>query len=88
MKNTPNYYSSLTDKFPTFIPSPYINQIDMDLHRTFPDDPFFKVEDNLLKLRNILLAYSRRNTRIGYCQGFNFLVGRLIKIFSKEVKSI
>jgi len=36
-------------------------------------------------MKNILLAYSRRNISIGYCQGFNFIVGRLLKIFEKEV---
>jgi hypothetical protein len=57
----------------------------MDVMRTFPDDPFFREEENLIKLKRILLAYSRRNVSIGYCQGFNFLVGRLIKIYHKEV---
>lgn len=57
----------------------------MDVMRTFPDDPFFKEEKNLKTLKNILLAYSRRNLSVGYCQGFNFIVGRLIKIFKNEV---
>jgi hypothetical protein len=35
-------------------------------------------------LKNVLLAYSRRNISIGYCQGFNFIVGRLLKVFNNE----
>jgi hypothetical protein len=58
----------------------------MDLHRTFPGDPYFEKEENIIKLKNILLAYSRRNISIGYCQGFNFIVGRLLKVYDSEVK--
>ena len=87
MLNNKEYYKNITEFFPEVIPCPYENQIDMDLHRTFPDDPFFKKEENIKKLRNILIAYSRRSISVGYCQGFNFIVGRLLKIFSNEVKS-
>jgi hypothetical protein len=86
MINNPNYYHNLSSLFPDYIPSPYENQIDMDLYRTFPDDPFFRDENNIKRLKNILLAYSRRNISIGYCQGFNFIVGRLLKLYNKEVK--
>jgi hypothetical protein len=86
MINNKDYYKNLTEFFPEFIPCPFENQIEVDLHRTFPDDPFFKKEENVNKLRNILVAYSRRNIGIGYCQGFNFIVGRLLKIFPNEVK--
>lgn len=85
MLNNKNYYKNLTENFPEFIPSPYENQIDLDVTRTFPDDNFFQEENNLKKLKNILLAYSRRNIIIGYCQGFNFIVGRLIKVYPNEV---
>ena len=85
MLQNKDYYLNLSRKFPESIPSPYQNQIEMDLHRTFPQDPFFHREENINKLRNVLLAYSRRNISIGYCQGFNFIVGRLLKIFESEV---
>jgi len=45
----------------------------------------FKLPETIRKLKNILLAYSRRNISIGYCQGFNFIVGRLLKIYTNEV---
>ncbi len=64
----------------------YINYLLVqDVRRTFPDDPMFRKEDVLHKLKNVLLAYSRRNITIGYCQGFNFIVGRLLKIYTEEV---
>ena len=41
--------------------------------------------DNFLqKMKNILLCYSTRNTTIGYCQGMNFLVARLLLIVEDE----
>ena len=38
----------------------------------------------LTKLKNILICYSIRNTSIGYCQGMNFIVGRLLLIMDNE----
>ena len=43
------------------------------------------MEKNFLeKLKNILICYSIRNTSIGYCQGMNFIVGRLLLIMDNE----
>ena len=47
---------------------------------------FYKKEENLQKLKNILSCYSIRNASIGYCQGFNFIAGRLLEILEDEVK--
>jgi hypothetical protein len=55
------------------------------LERTFPLDPFFQDQRNIIKLKNILLAYSRRNSTIGYCQGFNFIAGKILKNCEDEV---
>jgi hypothetical protein len=80
-----NYYAGLIKNYPDNILSPYENLINLDLERTFPADPFFQDEKNLKKLKNILLAFSRRESTIGYCQGFNFIVGKILKIFEDEV---
>lgn len=85
MLNNPGYYKNLSHNYPEYIPSPFEDQIDMDLLRTYPDDPFFKIENNITKLKNVLLAYSRRSLAVGYCQGFNFIVGKLLKIYCNEV---
>lgn len=69
------------------MPSPYTNQIEVDLKRTFSDsnNNINLKEQNIEKLRNILLAFSRRNVSIGYVQGFNFIVGKLLMLFDSEV---
>ena len=85
MEFNKNYYSDLVDNYPDNIASPYLNQICLDLDRTFPQDPFFQEQNNLNKLKNILLAFSRRETTIGYCQGFNFIVGKILKVCENEV---
>ena len=85
MKNNPDYYKNLTKNFPKEIVSPFEKIIKLDLHRTFPKDNFFKDQKNLKKMKNVLLAYSRRNVSLGYCQGFNFIVGRLLKVLNNEV---
>ena len=38
----------------------------------------------LERLKNILMCYSIRNTSVGYCQGMNFIVGRLLLIMDNE----
>ena len=61
-------------------------QIEIDLKRTFPEDNFFHEKETINKLRNILLTYSKRNLSIGYVQGFNFIVGRMLKFITNEEK--
>jgi hypothetical protein len=36
------------------------------------------------KMRRVLLGYSRRNGYLGYCQGMNFIVAKLIRLFEDE----
>ena len=79
------YYYNLLNKFPENIPTPFENQIDLDLGRTYPHDPYFKDKNNIKKLKNILVAFTRREATIGYCQGFNFIVGKILKICDNEV---
>ncbi|POY75796.1 hypothetical protein BMF94_1109 [Rhodotorula taiwanensis] len=48
-------------------------------HRTFPTNVFFAGNGpGVAKLRNVLVAYSRRDTKVGYCQGMNNLVATLL----------
>ncbi len=81
----PNYYNNLLNNYPENIPSPFEAQIYLDLGRTYPNDSFFTEKENIKKLKNILIAVSRRETTIGYCQGFNFIVGKILKICGNEV---
>lgn len=84
MKNNKNYYKSLLESFPPDKKTPTENLIPMDITRTFPKKAFFKDKQNLEKLQNILTAITRRNVDIGYCQGFNFIVGKILMLTEDE----
>lgn len=88
MLNFPNYYDNILNNYPNYIPSIYEQTIEKDLNRTFPDEEFYQKKDNIEKLKNILIAFSRRNSSIGYIQGFNFIVGRILEIVENEVSYI
>ena len=68
------------------MPCPSERQIDLDLKRTFPNEKEVMADNFLQKMKNILLCYSTRNTTVGYCQGMNFLVARLLLIMEDEEK--
>jgi hypothetical protein len=57
----------------------------LDLERTFPNKPFFQNKKNIIKLKSILLAFSRRNSTIGYSQGFNFIARKILEVCEDEV---
>ena len=80
----PGYYHNIIYEYPDYIPSKYKTIIEADLDRTCPTEDFFKKPENRKKLSNVLIAYSRRNCKIGYCQGFNFIVAKLLQIFEEE----
>lgn len=63
---------------------PCANQIELDLKRTFPDDAKCMEEAFLSKLRNVLTCFSIRNSSIGYCQGMNFIAGKLLRVIDNE----
>ena len=86
MLEHPNYYNYLLKYYPKEIELQNEHQIEIDLKRTFPEDDFFHNEEIINKLRNILSTYSKRNLSIGYVQGFNFIVGRILKYISNEEK--
>ena len=84
LEENKNYYKNLLElskKIPCF----YESQILKDIPRTKPEilkkNPSFKE-----KMRNILVCYSIRNNSIGYCQGFNFIIVRLLEVLQNEVK--
>ena len=79
LKENKNYYRNLKN-LPMSYPNPSFNQIELDLRRTFTELKISKSEKLIVKLRNVLTTYTKRNPTIGYCQGMNFLVGRLLKV--------
>lgn len=78
-----NYYYILRDHNIDY-PNPCFNQIELDLKRTFPNDPPEHVEKYIGSLRNVLTTFVKRNPTIGYCQGMNFIVGNLLKHLNEE----
>ena len=83
IKSNPSYYKNLL-KLSKEVPSLYSNDIEKDLDRT--DFEFLSKNTNYRDmLNNVLVCYSIRNSSIGYCQGFNFIVLRLLKITKSEV---
>lgn len=62
-----------------------VRQIDADLHRTIsPAGGLAWTEMRTAMMRRILIAYSMHNPKLGYCQGLNFIVARLLQFVSEE----
>ncbi|EEB10878.1 gh regulated tbc protein-1, putative [Pediculus humanus corporis] len=75
------YYSLLKQDLNTEI----VDAIKLDLHRTFPNNIFFKrPEFCQTQLFNILVAYAHHNPKIGYCQGLNYVAGLLLLVTKNE----
>lgn len=58
-------------------------QIDRDLHRTFPGHPAL-TEPFCQRIKNVLLAYSARNPEVAYCQGMNFVTAAILLFVEEE----
>jgi hypothetical protein len=82
----PTYYDTILHHYPENpLSEKNENQIYLDIYRTFPEDENFRKE-KIESLKNVLTAYSRRNCSLGYCQGFNYIVGKLLKVVKEEEK--
>ncbi|KAL4797960.1 hypothetical protein BDV19DRAFT_357663 [Aspergillus venezuelensis] len=77
----PGYYDDLVKGVGGSEPDASVMaQIDMDINRTLTDNVFFRKGPGVEKLKEVLLAYSRRNPEVGYCQGMNLIAGSLLLI--------
>ena len=77
----PGYYDELLRGVDGTEPdASVVAQIDMDIHRTLTDNVFFRKGPGVAKLKEVLLAYSRRNSEVGYCQGMNLIAASLLLI--------
>ncbi|KAF8193339.1 GTPase activating rab protein [Pholiota molesta] len=60
-------------------------EIEKDVGRTMPLNIFFGGDGaGVDKLRRVLLAYSRRNPAVGYCQGMNLITSTLLLVHADE----
>lgn len=76
----PGYYDDLVAQSPDEDDPTVVGQIQMDIHRTLTDNIFFREGPGVQKLNEVLLAYSRRNHEVGYCQGMNLITANLLLI--------
>ncbi|KAK6117818.1 hypothetical protein DH2020_048445 [Rehmannia glutinosa] len=59
-------------------------QIDHDLPRTFPGHPWLDTPEGHAALRRVLVAYSFRDSDVGYCQGLNYVAALLLLVMKTE----
>ena len=84
MSDNVGYYGQLL-RWKGRMETQFSAQIDKDLERTYPEEGFLTNSGAMQSLRNVLVAYSWRNPSVGYCQGMNFIAGRLLSFgFSEE----
>lgn len=56
-----------------------LHQIEIDLSRTYPDEPYFSApSEGRGVLRRLLTAYSNYDPAMGYVQGMNFIAAALL----------
>ena len=83
----PNYYKFITEKYPiNKISLREEIEIEKDIKRSFPEEEFFRNENNLKKFRNVLNSYFKRNLS-GYTQGCNLIMGRILENVKDDEKS-
>ncbi|CAM6078912.1 unnamed protein product [Sphagnum tenellum] len=78
-----SYYQDLTQAVKGRV-TPATRQIDHDLGRTFPTHAWIDSADGRAALRRLLVAYSFRDSRVGYCQGMNFVAAMLLLVMKTE----
>ncbi|KAI9744889.1 MAG: hypothetical protein M1818_001814 [Claussenomyces sp. TS43310] len=76
----PGYYDELVARHTGEDDPVVVSQIQMDINRTLTDNIFFRRGAGVAKLNEVLLAYSRRNKEVGYCQGMNLITACLLLI--------
>jgi hypothetical protein len=76
----PGYYEDLVARQEEDDDPAIVAQIQMDINRTLTDNIFFRKGPGVTKLNEVLLAYSRRNAEVGYCQGMNLITACLLLI--------
>lgn len=79
----PDYYEVLLENA-QIRQSPLLKDIEKDLHRTFPDHPFFSTVEGVGSLRRVLWAFTEYSPKVGYCQSMNFIAALLLFFMTEE----
>ncbi|KAF4119526.1 small G protein signaling modulator 3 [Geosmithia morbida] len=74
----PGQYDDLVSQSGSADDPTAVGQIAMDIRRTLTDNIFFRRGPGVQKLNEVLVAYSRRNPDVGYCQGMNLIAANLL----------
>ncbi|KAL9006026.1 MAG: hypothetical protein Q9188_001204 [Gyalolechia gomerana] len=92
LEENPDTYHSLISKV-SELDTNDAESIERDLHRTFPDNIHFKIDQPvnsgietplLSSLRRVLQAFAIHRPHIGYCQSLNFVAGLLLLFLPEE----
>ncbi|KLU81653.1 TBC1 domain family member 10A [Magnaporthiopsis poae ATCC 64411] len=76
----PGYYDDLIKRPAAEDKADVVTQIRADINRTLTDNIFFRNGVGVERLHEVLLAYSRRNADVGYCQGMNLIAANLLLV--------
>lgn len=76
------YYRILEEK--RGMTSKSTEDIEKDLRRSFPEHPYYQTEEGIESLRNVLVAYSWKNPKVGYCQSMNIVASVLLLYCTEE----
>ena len=61
-----------------------LNQIELDVPRTFPDHALFQSEDGRCALKRLLVAVSQYDSENGYCQSMNYIAAFLLVVLGGD----
>ncbi|KAF7146754.1 uncharacterized protein LOC131322957 [Rhododendron vialii] len=78
-----SYYDDLSKAVEGKV-TPATHQIDHDLNRTFPGHPWLDTPEGHATLKRVLVAYSFRDSDVGYCQGLNYVAALLLLVMKTE----
>jgi len=67
-----------------FADNELLHTIQLDLSRTYPDNPFFQREDVMSVMRNVLLVWAKLHPHVAYRQGMNELLAPVVMICFRE----